>query len=195
MARRIANVRMGAIGLLMLVIVLCLAVLASLVAVTAHSGRVMAERHASAVNVAAMTEAAAQAFLSELDSWLARAQAERMPVTRLPQALEGDLASLVEPSRSVSQALSPEDALAGYDVQARMLDLEELAGAHGDEADGATRCGIAVSFSEEALSEGAERRTLDVVVVVHDDYTYGLVDWKTTTEWLDSTTDTKLWEG
>lgn len=195
MSRGRANIRMGMLGLLMLVIAICLAVLGLLAAVTAHSERVMAERHAEAVSADAVSESGAQTFLAELDSWLARARSNRISVSQLPSALEGDLTSLVKFPWTTSWWPPQSDFLAGYYAQVRMLTPDELAVASETLAVGSPRCGVLASFLEDGFSGDADRRTLDVTVVIYDDYTYGLTDWKTTTEWLENATDTKLWEG
>lgn len=195
MMRRRANTRMGMVGLLMLVIALCLAVLALLAAVTAHSERVMTERHAEAVTADAVSESGAQAFLAELDSWLARARSNGIAPAQLPAALEQDLTTLVKFPWSTSWWPPQSDFLAGYYAQLRMLAPDELALASENLAASMARCGVFASFLEDGFSGDADRRTLDVTVVIYDDYTYGLTDWKTTTEWLDNATDTKLWEG
>lgn len=194
MGRR-ANTRMGMLGLLMLVIAVCLAVLALLAAVTAHSERVMTERHAEAVAADAVSESGAQTFLAELDSWLARARSSGVTLAQLPTALEQDLNSLVKFPWSTSWWPPRSDFLAGYYAQVRMLTPDELAAASDPLAVGSPRCGVLASFLEDGFSGDADRRTLDVTLVIYDDYTYGLTDWKTTTEWLENATDTKLWEG
>lgn len=195
MSRRRANTRMGMLGLLMLVISLCLAVLGLLAAVTAHSEQVMAERHAEAVSADATSDAGAQSFLAELDSWLARARSGGVSPSRIPAALEQDLASLIKFPWSTSWWPPRSDFLAGYYAQVRMLTPDELAAASDPLAVGSPRCGVLASFLEDGFSGDADRRTLDVTLVIYDDYTYGLTDWKTTTEWLENATDTKLWEG
>lgn len=186
---------MGMLGLLLLVISICLAVLGLLAAVTAHSEHVMTERHAEAVSADAASDAGAQAFLAELDSWLARARSGGVTVSQLPAALESELPSLIKFPWTTSWWPPTSDFLAGYYAQVRMLDADELAIATEPLEVGPARCGVCASFLEDGFSGGADRRTLDVTIVIYDDYTYGLTDWKTTTEWLDNATDTKLWEG
>ena len=195
MARRETSTRMGMLGLLMLVITVCLAVLGVLAAVTAHSERVMAERHAEAVSSDATSEAGAQAFLAELDSWLARARSGGVTVSQLPAALESELSTLIRFPWTTAWWPPQSDFLAGYYAQMRMLSADELASAGTELPSSMPRCGVLASFLEDGFSGDADRRTLDVTVVIYDDYTYGLTDWKTTTEWLENATDTKLWEG
>ena len=195
MMRRRPNTRMGMVGLLMLVIALCLAVLALLAAVTAHSERVMTERHAEAVAADAASESGAQAFLAELDSWLARARATGVAPTQLPTALEQDLTTLVKFPWNTSWWPPQSDFLAGYYAQLQMLTVDELAQTSDPLAVTTARCGVRASFLEDGFSGDADRRTLDATVVIYDDYTYGLLGWETTTEWLENATDTKLWEG
>ena len=195
MTRRRANTRMGMLGLLMLAIALCMAVLGLLAAVTANSERVLAERHAEAVSADAVSETGAQELLGELDSWLARARANGVTAAQLPAALESDLTSLIGFPWSTSWWPPRSDFLAGYYAQIRMLTADELTAAAAADPQASPRCGMLASFLEDGFSGGADRRTLDVTIVIYDDYTYGLTDWKTTTEWLENATDMKLWEG
>lgn len=195
MTKRRATTRMGMLGLLLLVIAICLAVLGLLAGVTAHSERVMAQRHAEAVSSDAVSDAGAQSFLAELDSWLARARSSGVSLSVLPSALERDLPTLIELPWTTSW-WPPQDGVPTQSyAQVRMLDADELALVSGPLVGGSPLCGVGASFLEDGFSDEADRRVLDVTVVIYGDYTYGLTNWQITTEWLDDTTDMKLWEG
>ncbi len=196
MARRDGTTRLGMVGLLMLVVTLCLAVLGVLAVVTAHGDAVLSERQSEAVGCGQAADAAAQGFLAEVDSFLARTAAEKGPSVRasvlsaeLIEELPKMVDALLRSSGGAAEMFAEPSPLV---VDAAALSAEELRGYLGEEARGDTAsypCGIRAVFTVEGA------RTLDLVIALRSDLTYEPIDRSLTTEWTEGPSAPRFWEG
>lgn len=199
MRRREGSVRLGMVGLLMLVIAICLAVLGALALVTAHGDAVLSERHADSVDRAQRAEAAAQELLAETDDWLARmtiasgASSVNRSAATVTAAAGEALPAMVEAVLAVDAT----DASEGDDRGRLTIDaavvaadgLPVLASERAAAAQDGTLCGIRAVITVEGT------RTLTLVIAVRGDMTYDIVERTLTTEWADEPSALRLWEG
>lgn len=199
MRRGERSVRLGTVGLLMLVIAICLAVLGALALVTAHGDAVLSERHAVSVERAQRADAAAQEFLAETDDWLARmtvasgASSLNRSAEVVAAAAEEALPAMVDAVMAADAAAASEDSDRGrLAMDATVVapeGLPSLANEQAAAAQGEPLCGIRAVVTVDGT------RTLTLVVVVRSDMTYGMVERTLTTEWADEPSALRLWEG
>lgn len=213
MAKPHGSVRIGPISLFTLIIILCLAVLATLSVTTARAELSITERQAATTTETYQLETMAQTFVADVDTALAQGDAAALSAVLAAYGVAetapaADAASAPSASEDVKAAAS--DAEAGEAIPdetpaGEAIADESLSGAVGDEttvaviecpaADPVTASGtfdgtlISVTFSLES------GRTLDAVLRVNDDATYRIEQWKTTTQWTDDGTGANLWLG
>ncbi len=154
------SVRMGPISIFTLVIVICLAVMATLALTTARADAALAERQASFTSDDYANERLGQAFLAEADATLASARATGLGPAEAASALAGELDSLT--ARAADAA-----AANGHTLQAQ---------ANGN----------AISVRIDAPSG----RTLAIGLAVTDDGGLAISYWKPSTTWTEDTSDT-----
>lgn len=212
MAKPHGSVRIGPISLFTLIIILCLAVLATLSVTTARAELSITERQAATTTETYQLETTAQTFVADVDTALAQGDAaalsavlaaygvtETAPAADAPSMPSASEGADVAPAAEAGEAI-PDETPAGEAIAD-----ESLSGAVGDEttvaviecpaADPVTASGtfdgtlISVTFSLES------GRTLDAVLRVNDDATYRIEQWKTTTQWTDDGTGANLWLG
>lgn len=160
------NVRVGPITVFTLVAVLCMAVLAVLSVSTANASQVMAQRQADAVSQMYLDEAAAQAFVAELDGALSPVREAGASGAAANAAVE----SALEPARQAAVGAARDIAASGEtslpegtgDVQVSAT----LSAAPG---------GPATVNADFSCGNG---RRLDVVITVRDDGTLRVDRWK-----------------
>lgn len=145
------TVRIGPLGLLSLVVILCFAVMAVLAVATAQAAFVTAEKQARFATDSYANETAAQGLVAEVDNALAPVRAEH----------GGRDAAL----DAVKRALGPSNEAAVVDDRVNAVFVADSG------------------------------RTLNVVLLINDDATYTISQWKTTTQWDNSDSDDILWSG
>ncbi len=154
------SVRMGPISIFTLVIVICLAVMATLALTTARADAALAERQASFTSDDYANERLGQAFLAEADAVLASARATGLGPAEAAAALAGELDNLA--ARAANAA-----AADGHTLQAQAN-------------------GSAISVRIDAPSG----RTLAIGLAVTDDSELSISYWKPSTTWTEDTSDT-----
>lgn len=203
MAKGQGSVRMGPISLFTLVIVLCLAVMAVLTVTTAEASRALMNRQAAATAEIYIDEVAAQAFVASLDSSLLEYReahtdaadagatdagaTDTVDATELKNTLTGALPACVSAAETAAKAQG-----SFVNVDARTVegeDVAQVAGVFGASDVGPDALGLAIDFETE------HGRLLSVVLQVHEDGTYSILSWKTTTKWSDEGTGDTLWSG
>ena len=154
------SVRMGPISIFTLVIVICLAVMATLALTTARADAALAERQASFTADDYANERLGQAFLAEADAALASARAAGLGPAEAAAALAEELDNLA--ARATNTA-----AADGHTLQAQ--------------ADG-----NAISIRVDAPSG----RTLAIGLAITNDGELAISYWKPSTTWTEDTSDT-----
>lgn len=157
------NVRIGPISLITLVSVIILAVLAVLCLATTRANYTMAERQTEATEQAYILDSVGQIAVAKIDAAL---QTSTTGTTAAEQ-VQSDAANL-------SSAIIDEATQAGIDTSKVATTFE----ANG---------------SNVNLTVTDEGRTLSALISLHDDHTYTIASWKTTTDWTEEQ-DT-LWGG
>ena len=154
------SVRMGPISIFTLVIVICLAVMATLALTTVRADAAIAERQASFTADDYTNECLGQAFLAETDAALASARATGLGPAEATAALAGELDSL---TARATDAVAAD----GHTLQAQ---------ANGN----------AISVRIDAPSG----RALAIGLAVTSDGKLAISYWKPSTTWTEDTSDT-----
>ena len=154
------SVRMGPISIFTLVIVICLAVMATLALTTARADTALAERQASFTADDYANECLGQAFLAEVDAALASARAAGLGPAEAAAALAEELDNLAARAKDTAAA-------DGHTLQAQ--------------ADG-----NAISVRVDAPSG----RTLTIRLAVTSNGELAISYWKPSTTWTEDTSDT-----
>ena len=154
------SVRMGPISIFTLVIVICLAVMATLALTTARADTALAERQASFTADDYTNECLGQAFLAEVDAALASARAAGLGPAEAAAALAEELDNLAARAKDTAAA-------DGHTLQAQ--------------ADG-----NAISVRVDAPSG----RTLTIGLAVTSNGELAISYWKPSTTWTEDTSDT-----
>ncbi|WP_302961948.1 hypothetical protein [uncultured Adlercreutzia sp.] len=212
MAKPHGSVRIGPISLFTLIIILCLAVLATLSVTTARAELSITERQAATTTETYQLETMAQTFVADVDTALAQGDAAALSavlaaygVTETAPAADAPSTPSASEGAEVASAAEAGEAIADETPAGEAIADESLSGTVGDEAtvaviecpaaDPVTASGtfdgtlISVTFSLES------GRTLEAVLRVNDDATYRIEQWKTTTQWTDDGTGANLWLG
>ena len=156
------NVRVGPITVFTLIAVLCMAVLAVLSVSTANASQTMAQRQADAVSQMYLDEAAAQAFLAELDGALAPVRDGGASGAAASAAAESGLA------RARQAAVDAADKM----IAAGEASLPEgVAGVQ-------VNASVGSSSTINADFTCGNGRKLDVVLSIRDDGTLRVDRWK-----------------
>lgn len=212
MAKPHGSVRIGPISLFTLIIILCLAVLATLSVTTARAELSITERQAATTTETYQLETTAQTFVADVDTALAQGDAAALSavlaaygVTETAPAADAPSTPSASEGTDAAPAVEAGEAIPDETPAGEAIADESLSGAVGDEAtvaviecpaaDPVTASGtfdgtlISVTFSLES------GRTLDAVLRVNDDATYRIEQWKTTTQWTDDGAGANLWLG
>lgn len=197
MARRRSPVRMGPISIFVLIIILCLAVLATLSFATSHAQVSIEERQEEMTHATYANEVAAQQFVAALDATLAPLREEGQDKAHAIVYVTDHLTALFESSCIVD---SPNEAIAAIDEASKSratimsqeivptIEIES-----GDDglirASGAFRGDVLrADFTQD------NRRMLSIGVRVTDALTLELVEWKASTIWEEDASE-RLWAG
>lgn len=193
MARRSETTRLGMVGLLMLVIAICLAVLGALAVVTAHGDAVMSKRHADSVALAAKADAVAQEFVAGFDGWLAettsspRASSANVTYVTLMESLEERLDALLSDALEAGESAQENGTVIANAVALEPAGLRTYL--QSDEAVSDYLCGVHAAITVDGT------RSLDLVVAATRSLDAEVIVYTLTTEWADQPSAQKLWEG
>ncbi len=198
MARRRNPVRMGPISIFVLVIILCLAVLATLSFATSRAQVSIQERQEEMVKATYDNEIAAQQFVAALDATLAPLRAEGRQKNFAISYVTDRLSGLFESSCIVD---SPHEAIAAIDEasksRATTLSQDASPTIEIESDDQAKQISASGSFRGDVLRvefTQDNRRTLSIAVRITDSLALELIEWKTSTIWEEDTGE-KLWAG
>lgn len=171
--KRKGSVRMGPISIFSLIITLCLAVMATLSISTAQATLAATQRQAASTESVYADEVAAQEFMAELDAQLSTVRAAGGGRANALSALQQNVNALAEAGASDEVTVN---VTVATDTGSSVPTLAENAD-------------VKATF---AASDG---RTLNVALAIVDNATYEVLQWKTTTTWVDTNTGNTLWSG